>query len=207
MLGLSSGLAYTSSPDDDKSGWLKFTYSADQTNHNSGIIKGYGSGNTPSEALLDTHTRSLNDYYTVSFKILLSTAGGGSFDDYASDGLRFKSNYGSGNSPNKYLPIDTVYNFTHSHTFDDEDDIYFTAEAIHTFNYVTSYLRLFFPVSTDMPNAGADVFVKDINLSVYNASNVLLDNYKSNFVSGIDGWNPFSTDGSLTFSYNQDIPI
>ena len=69
----------------------------------------------------------------------------------------------------------------------------------------SNQFNIYFPVANDKPKAGAVFWIKDIVLKVYNASDVLLFTYTSDFTSSLDGWGDYSIQGVLTKEYNQEL--
>ena len=69
----------------------------------------------------------------------------------------------------------------------------------------SNYFSIYFPVINDRPDAGAIFWIKDIVFRVYNASNVLLFTYTSDFSSSLDGFSPVSVGGTLNLEYNQEF--
>ena len=183
-IGIGIGIQYVTEPIAEvvpDVGWLKCTYKEDQTDALSGITN----------SLSTSYTESVGDYFIPTMRIYLQNTIGDDWD--GTDPVKTYSQY-FGYGVNVDVVQETLTNYASSPSGTAPSAPYSNA------------FRIYFPISSDdLPKAGAVLWIKDIVLKVYNASDVLLFTYTSDFTSSLDGWGDYSIEGVLTKEYNQEL--
>ena len=196
MLGLSTGLIHGNYI--SGAGWLKGDVLEDQP--------GFGTVRiSSSTSFLTSHTRSSGDYFVISFKIIVFDGGADLWD--GQDAVRTRIKLTGSSDLFQDIEQDTLTTFTKTHTWGDSGG----SELNNYFNGLGPRFDIKFRQNTDKPDAGAKVYVKDIDIKVYNSSNVLLDSYASNFTTSTDGFVGVDINGDeeteFVLSFNQTTPI
>ena len=162
-------------------GWLKGTYTADQS-----ILATSGIAQT----LSTSYTETVGDYHTTTMKVYLQNTTGDNWDGTDPVGVYTKY-FGYGT--NQMVDQETLTEWAGGNSSGAPSAPY------------SNYFSIYFPVINDRPDAGAIFWIKDIVFRVYNASNVLLFTYTSDFSSSLDGFSPVSVGGTLNLEYNQEF--
>lgn len=163
-------------------GWLKGTFTADQ-----GGIATSGIQQTFSTS----YTETAGDYHTTTMKIYLQNTTGDNWDE--DDPVRVYTKYFAYGT-NQDVPQETLTDWAAGNSAGAPSAPY------------SNLFSIYFPGLGDRPKAGAIFWIKDIVFKVYNASDVLLYTYTSDFSSGLDGFSGISVgNNTITLEYNQEF--
>lgn len=182
-IGLGMGVHFVTEPIAEvvpDVGWLKCEFDANQTDGNNGIQKTIGT----------SYTETAGDYHTTTMKIYLQNTTGDNWD--GTDDVSCYTQY-FGYGTNQVVVQETLTDWAGGNSGGAPSAPYDNA------------FRIYFPIAGDRPKAGAVFWIKEIVFKVYNASDVLLMTYTSDFTGDLDGWAAWSIEGTLTMEYNQEF--